>query len=126
MKVSMSANYRKYFTVEDVQTAKQMIKEFKEDESTVAEYAEMAARTCNFGWIAKVFEAKATIERNCRVWNAYSNASKDLDVWIDATIQTSSGFLVIGAYLTDIWNITGSNADDINYHMFVRKFAETR
>ena len=49
MKVSMSANYKQFFTIEDVQIAKQMIKELKEEESTVTEYAEMAARTCDFG-----------------------------------------------------------------------------
>lgn len=124
MKVSMSANYKQFFTIEEVQTAKQMIKEFKEDESTVTEYAEMAARTCNFGWIERVFEAKATIEKNRRAWNAYSDTSKSLDVWIDATVQTSSGFLILGAYLTDIWNITGDENDEINFNMYVRKFYE--
>ena len=124
MKVSMSHDYKKHFTIEEVENARQIIKECKEDECTAAEYAEMAARTCDFGWIAKVYEAKATIEKNARVWNAYGDSTGKLDIWIEATVQTSSGFLIIGAYLTDIWSITGSDDDDINYHMFVRKFME--
>ena len=67
MKVSMSHDYKKHFTIEEVENARQIIKECKEDECTAAEYAEMAARTCDFGWIAKVYEAKATIEKNARV-----------------------------------------------------------
>ena len=125
MKVSMSENYKKFFTVEEVQTAKQIIREMKEDESTPSEYAETAARCFNFGWIAKVLEAKATVEKNARAWNAYGDNSGNLDIWIDATVQTSSGFLILGAYLTDIWSITGDENDDIQFHAFIRKFAET-
>lgn len=126
MKITFTAESKKTITVAEMPTVRQMIESCKEDESTVKEYAEMAARVAVGGYVVKVFEASAEIARNRRAWNNYTNDSGDLDVWISFTALASEGFVIGGAYLTDIWNITGDNSEEIRRHMFIRKFTETK
>ena len=126
MKVMLTAEAKKFITVSEMPIVRQMIEGLKEDENTAKEYAEMAARVAMGGYVVKVFEASAEIAKNCRAWNNYTNNSGDLDVWVNFTALTSEGFVMGGAYLTDIWNITGDNNEELRGHMFLRKFTETK
>lgn len=126
MKVTISNESKKIISLFEMPTVRQMIENLKEDEITAKEYAEMAARVAIGGYTVKVFEASASIAKNCRAENNYTNDSGNLDVWIDFTALTSEGFVIGGAYLTDIWNITGNNNEEIRSHMFIRKFTETK
>lgn len=74
-----------------------------------------------------MFKATATIAKNCRASNAFTDNSHDFDVWIEATAQTRDGFCIIGACLTDIWNLCGDNDAEIaKNHMYVRLFSEAK
>lgn len=126
MKVTFTAEAKRFITLSEMPTVRQMIESLKEDESTVNEYAEMAARAAMDGYVVKVFEASAKIAKNSRAKDNYTADSGDLDVWVDFTALTSEGFVIGGAYLTDIWDITGDNDEEIRGHMFLRKFVETK
>ena len=127
MKVNMSAESKKIITLEEAPIANAIIANLKEDESTAANYAEYAVNAACKGSCIEVFKASAAIAKNRRADNSIIEGSKDLDVWIEATAQTSNGFCIIGAYLTDIWSLTGDNSAEIaSRHMYTRIFTENR
>ena len=103
-----------------------MIAEQREDEETTAGWAEYAVREAlkdTGDYLDRVLEAKAEISGNCRVWNAYNSDSGKLDIWIDATARTEKGFIIIGAYLSDIWQ---TGATPYKQHMWIRYFPEQK
>lgn len=125
MRVAMDKDYKRYYTINEVDVAKRIIKQEKEeDESTPAEWAEYAVREALRGTnksLCEVITATARISKNCRAWDAYFEGSWNLDIWIEALARTTEGYIEIGAYLSDIWQ-TGANHYVSN--MFVRRFAE--
>lgn len=130
MRVTMTAASKRIVRLDEAPAAQRIIKELRDDESTAAEYAVYAvdaAGQTERDWCVKVYEATAEIAKNSRVQDAYFEGSADLDVWVNATVKTSIGFCIIGAYLTDIWAISGDNAAQIaKKHMYVRKFRESK
>ena len=59
--------------------------------------------------------------------NAFTENSGCLDVWIEATaLVNGNEFIIIGAYLSDIWMITGYNNEEIASHMYIRRFKEIK
>ena len=123
MKVNMTAESKRILTVEELPVARSIIRQMKEDETSAAEYIRYAVNALGNG-CAKVYEASAEIAKNCRVWNAYDTGTGTLDIWIEATARTWNGFVEIGAYLTDIWNI--SDNDRQTEHFYVRTFTESK
>jgi hypothetical protein len=125
MNVTMSKESKRIITLEEAHIARAIISGMKEDESTVAEYAKYAVNAACKGLCHEVFKASAEIAKNCRINDLYFEGSKNLDVWIEATAQTSDEFCVIGAYLSDIWSLDGDNSAQIaKDHMYVRIFTE--
>lgn len=119
MKVKLEENYKSLYTLYDLARAKAVIASLKEDESTPAEYAAYAAahiasRRHN-DHLERILEASAHTAGNCRVWDNYGD-TQHMDVWIDFTAKTTFGFIVGGAYLTDIWAIDGDT--DLTDHMY--------
>lgn len=124
MLVRLQENYKDIYTVSDLERARAVIKMMREDESVVAEYAEMAvneALDCTGDYLRRILKATASTARNCRVWNAYDNESADMDVWVDAIAETSYGFIKVGAYLSDIWQ---KGAIPFSQHMWVVYYKE--
>lgn len=73
----------------------------------------------------RIYDASAQIARNSRVWNAYGEHSGKLDVWLEANFYDPyDGFFVVGAYLTDIWNLSSDNATEIKSHMYIRHYVK--
>ena len=127
MKVTMDKDSRKVITLEEAPIVKRIINEMKEDESTAAEYITYAINAANKGSIIKVYEATATIAKNRRASNCYGENTWDIDIWIHGTAQTYNGFIIIGAYLSDIWSLTSENHEFIaQNHFYVRWFAEAK
>ena len=124
MKVSISKESRRFISLAEAPIAQRIVKDLKEDESSAAEYATLAINAACEGHCVKVFEAKAVIAKNCRAYGAYFDDSGNLDVWVEATAQTSYGFCIIGAYLSDIWNLDGDNNDEMAGRMYIRQFKE--
>ena len=131
MKVTLEKNYRKYYTLEDLDRAKRVIAAEKEDESTVKEWAEMAIREALKNddgiyddYIVEIFKAEAHTAKNHRVWNAYGYCdpeeanTQDMDVWIEFAAELEQGFIKGGAYLSDIWQTGGT---DYREHMYIRR-----
>lgn len=124
--ITFPKDYKKYMTIAEVEAAKAIIAEQREEEETTAGWAEYAVREAlkdTGDYLERVIEAKAEINGNCRVWNAYNPDSGKLDIWIDATARTEKGFIIIGAYLSDIWQ---SGATPYKQHMWIRYFPEQK
>lgn len=119
MKVTLEKDYRKYYTLEDLDRAKMVIGFEKEDEETAYGWAKYAVNEALKGtddYFRRIIEAKAETARNCRAWNAYGNGTETMDVWISGIAKTYKGFLEFGAYLTDIWN---TGLDDYRKRMWI-------
>jgi hypothetical protein len=135
MKVTLEKDYRKYYTLEDLDKAKKIIAYEKEDEMPIKDWAEYAAREALKGtgdYFDECLKAEAHTARNCRANDRYwpsryddngvwEDGSGDMDVWLEATVRTDKGFLVFGAYLSDIW---GTGAVEYKQHMYIRYFKE--
>ena len=128
MKVKLTQECKKYITVAEMPIVREIIADMKEDSSTVEEYAEMAIQVAYDGIAySEILKASASIAKNCRVWNAYNNHSENLDVYIEATAYVNGDeFIIIGAYLTDIWQIGSDNRKEIASHMYIRRFKEIK
>lgn len=123
MKVAMEKDYKRFYTIEDAEIAKKIIKwEKEEDTETVAGWAEYAAREALSGtndYMSEIITASARTAMNYRAWDHFFEGSKNLDVWIEALVRTSYGFIEIGAYLTDIWQ---SGAEAYKHHMYIQRY----
>lgn len=127
MKVNLTAEMKKFITVAEMPAVKKVMQYEKEnDEWTVQEWAKMAARLVFDDNGAKVIEATARIAKNQRVWDAFDEETRDIDVWIEfsAFSEYRSSFIIAGVYLTDLWQLTKDNADEIKSHMYIRRFEE--
>ena len=129
MKIAITAEAKKYITVSEMPAVRKVIEYLKDDEWTVKDYAERAARIASDNNIVRVLECSAEIAGNCRVWDRFDNGSAQYDVWINFTAIINGGFggiIMGGAYVSDIWDATGKNNEEIRGHMFIRKFTETK
>ena len=127
MKVNLTAEMKKFITVAEMPAVKKVMQYEKENnEWTVQEWAKMAARLVFDDNGAKVIEATARIAKNQRVWDAFDEETRDIDVWIEFTAfsEYRSSFIIAGVYLTDLWQLTKDNADEIKSHMYIRRFEE--
>ena len=134
MKVTLEKDYRRLYTLEDLDRAKEVIACEKEDESTIASWAVYAVnevlRTLNenehkgFAYAdeSDIFRATARTAKNCRAWNAYGE-THDMDVWIEAYAYTYNCFIEIGAYLSDIFQ---TGAEPYAQHTYYRIFEQTK
>lgn len=127
MKVRMKDDYRSVFTLRQVDIARAIIRDLKSDTSTPSNYAQSAVvdffENNKYGdYFREVLVASATVSRNHRAWDVYFEGSEDMDVWIDATVRTGNGFLIIGAYLSDIWMISPDESRAYTY--YTRYFEE--
>lgn len=125
MKIAITAESKKIINVYEMPNVRKLIEDFKEDVSA-KEYAEQAARIASESYVEKVFEASASISKNSRVWNLFYDESGNLDVWVEFTALTGSGFVMGGVYLSDLWQAGSDNYDEIRNHMFIRMFTETK
>lgn len=132
MKVTLEKDYRRFYTLEDMDHAKEVIKCEKDDESTVKSWAVYAANEAlkhytggkpyDYFDESGILQASARTAKNRRVWNLYGETG-NMDVWIDFTAWSGTRFIVGGAYLSDIFN---SGPIDYGQHMYYRVFEETK
>lgn len=126
MKVQLTSNAKKVITVDQMTAVRKVIECAKADEITVKEYAEMAAGIISDSYVIKVLEASAQIAGNYRVWDWYEIGSAQFDVWVEFTAMTDDGFVIGGAYVSDIHASTGDNHEELRKHMYFRKFKEVK
>jgi hypothetical protein len=131
MKVTLEKDYRKYYTLEELDQAKEVIKFEKEnDEGTIKSWAVYAANEAlkhidRYESVCEeqILTAQATTSRNSRAWNEYGDNTGHMDVWIEFTAFTGSRFITGGACLTDIWQ---TGATEYAHHMYYRVFEEVK
>ena len=124
MKVKITADAKKWLTLEQAPSVHEIIRYMKDDSFTAKEYAEMACRAM-FGYCEKVYEADAEIAGNNRIWDAYTPNSGKLDVWVNYTAKIDGHLMVHGgSYVSDIWNLSGERApaDVLTENSFIMKF----
>lgn len=127
MKVKLEDGYKDYYTLNDLEKAKAVIKFMKDDSSSVKEYAEYALnealRDADI-YSMGIITAEARTAKNSRgrvLRDAYGEDTGSMDVWVEALAKTNEGYIEIGAYLTDIWQTGG---DHYSNNMFIRRFKE--
>ena len=126
MKVTLRKEDRKWIPVADMRTVRWIIEVMKED-NALDDYARMAVRLAVGGaYDIDILRTQAHVCANARAVNAYSDDSGHYDVWITTHALTNKGFVIVGAYLTDIWSITGNLSNDsvLLPHMHIRFFEE--
>ena len=129
MKVKIKKEHRR-FLKENV--AEHMVDVMaQEDASRPADLAEMAIREILKGTddsISRksILKADAIVALNCRIQDLYFEGSEDHDVWIRATARTSMGFIEIGAYASDIWQIGALEEGELRRRAWVQYFRESR
>lgn len=126
MKVQFTADMKRIVTVAEMPAVKKVMRCANEDECTATDLARVAARLVFDDNAAMIIEAKARIAKNQRVWDAFDEETRDIDVWIEFTAfsEYRSSFIIAGVYLTDLWQLTTDNADEIKSHMYIRRFKE--
>lgn len=130
MKVTLPSNYRNWFTLDDLDIAKEVIKVMKDDESKVSYYANLAVahaldvRYSGKDYCKEILKADAEVCKNNRAFNVLFDGSLNFDVWVTAIAQTMYGFIEVQAYLSDIWSMSYDN----NYtpHMLIHYYAEQK
>ena len=126
MKVRLEDRYKDFYTVRDLERARAIIKEEKEDTETAKGWAEYAVREAlgnTSDYLIEVLKADARTAKNRRAFDAYFEKSEDMDVWIRATAETRYGFIKVGAYLSDIWQ---TGAVKYKEHMHIEYFTEVK
>ena len=129
MKIAITADAKRFITIADMPAVRKVIESFKDDSWTVKEYAEQAARIASDNNIVNVLECGAEIAGNRRVWDRFDNGTAHFDVWVTFTAIIDNGFggiIMGGAYISDIWDATNYNHDEVRSHMYIRRFAETK
>ncbi len=123
MKVKLEKDYRKNYTLDDLDRAKKVIAYEKEnDEDTAKGWAEYAINEALNGlndYIVEILKADATTAKNGRAFDLYGEGTDNMDVWVEATAKTDFGFIEVGAYLSDIWQ---TGAVKYTEHMCIKYY----
>lgn len=126
MKIEITEASKIIITLLDLPKVTQIIDMFAErDDEKENEMLDLANFLAD-GHQCEIWQGTAEIAKNNRVWDAYDEGSRDLDVWIDITMRTSDAFFEAGAYVTDIWQIGSVDASELRNRMYIREFREVK
>lgn len=128
MKVKFTDTMKDIVTVAEMPAVKKVMQYEKEDSYSAQDWAKVAARLVFDDNAAMVIEAKARIAKNQRAWDVFDEETRDIDVWIEFTAfsEYRSSFIIAGVYLSDLWQLTRDNADEIKSHMYIRRLKEVK
>ena len=130
MKVKFTAEAKKYITVAELPHVKKIMAYMKENESdeSLKDYAQMAARVASGDWNDfEILKAEAEISKNCRAHDNFHEGSGNLDIWLTIyAFNAYKGFYNIGVYLSDLWQLTGDNGEEIRSHMYIAEYVKPR
>ena len=116
MKVTITKESLNYLTVSEYAKAKEIVRDMKEDEMPLTDYAEFAAnailgskRYGEHDVLRSILKASAHITRDQATdYNRFGEDCGYLNVWIESVAETYDGFIKFGCLLSDIWNLDGS------------------
>ena len=124
MKIRITEDAKNILVLSDMPQVRKIMEDLKEDDG-LNEYAQMAARLASgTSETFEILKATASIAKNCRVWNAYTEDSKTLDIWLGIyAFNAYYGFYEIGIYLTDIWKIGDHVQNEIvKSQMYIQEY----
>lgn len=122
MKVMMTDDAKKIITLAEAPYARQIIEDLKED-TGLQDYARMAASVAGGNYSYEILKATAEITRNRNVWDQYGEGTGMLDVLLKIyAFSRYRGFYEIHVYLSDIWQITADNTDEIRDRMWIELY----
>lgn len=78
----------------------------------------------NFFGGGELLKSEAEFAKNANVLDRYGEGTGRADVWIDVVIEGFKVFYKVGAYLSDIWEIGGTDPEELKRRMYIRKFSE--
>jgi hypothetical protein len=125
MKITLPKNYKQWMTVQEFENAREIIREFKGTETaSFREDVQSAARVASrSNGDFEILKMSAEIAGNARAENLYNNESGRLDIWVDAyAFDAYEGFYSFGFYLSDLWQLTGENREEIRARMYIREY----
>lgn len=127
MKVKFTKRSKEVTKVSELPIVNEVIKYFKEEEEETGDwYFKTAARVASGCGNMEILKSSAEIARNARAWNKYGD-SANFDVWCTVyAFDPMVGFYDIGFYVSDLWELTGDNADEIKSHMYVCEYKMQR
>lgn len=108
VKINFPKDYKNYFTVADVERAKKVIKDFKENPIDFYDMASMAIYDIG-GSVNEIYSVKAEVCRDAGTHDAYYEDSGNIDVWLDIVAETSDGFIKLGCLLSEIMFISSED-----------------
>lgn len=127
MKVKFTDAAKQIVTVAELPKVREMINDLKED-TELNYYIQIMAKIAAGGYCGSEFEilkAEAEVSKNKDGVGYF--ADNNLDVWVRAYVFDSfCGFYVLGFYLSDCWQYSGDNTEEIMQRMYIRRFAEDR
>ena len=122
MRVMMTDDAKKIITLAEAPYARQIIEYLKED-TGLQDYARMAANVAGGNYGYEILKATAEITRNRNVWDQYGEGTGMLDVLLKIyAFSRYRGFYEIHVYLSDIWQITADNTDEIRDRMWIELY----
>lgn len=120
MKVYLTERSKDLLKVSELPIAQNLIKTFVDDKCN---YDKMAATLVTGTNNCILLKQKAEISKNCRIWDAYHTGSKDIDIWVNIYVFAPLiGFYDIGFYVTDMWDLSYNNREEIKSHMFIEEY----
>lgn len=126
MRVKFTKEMKGIVTVSELPAVREVLDVMKED-AGLKEYAATAARIAARSNTVEILKAEAEIAKNRRVFNRYSDISRDFDIWLTVyAFDAYKGFYTIGAYLSDIWDSTGENSEELRSYMYIREYTENK
>lgn len=114
MKIAITADSKKWMTIDELAAARQMIKDInagydsgKNDFENweVEMLANYVAEQNNDRGVEKIYTATAEISGNSKIHNFYNDNSGRLDVYIRIEFKTFECFYEAGMYLSNIWQL---------------------
>lgn len=121
MKVILTKESKQNIKASQLDAAKSIIRMCRDDESSAADYATYAVNCImhdKMDWCESILKCSAEIAPNSRVWGLWGNETENLDVWIEGIAECSRCLVRFGAYLSDIWSISGDNAGELSERMY--------
>lgn len=130
MKVIIKKESLDILTVNEHEHAKQIVRDMRDDEMPLNDYAEYAANAIigsgRFGKrdvLRGILKASASIARDSSTeYDRFGEGCGFLNVWIEAIAETYDGFIKFGCLLSDIWDLDGSaeSKSALCNHAYVR------
>lgn len=121
MKIKLPKDYKKWMTVERYEEAKAIINDYSEPTSYFEDYAQTAARIASKSNADfEIIKLSAEIEGHDDNNGCFDH---NLDIYLEFyAFDSFYGFYAIGAYLSDIWQATGENSDELRAKMYIREY----